>query len=85
MQDSKARVIYNAVRFTKPFYSTHRKFPLDFKLTDEQSMIQAAAQDFAREEIVPVAAEFDRSGAFPSDTIAMMGELGLMGVEVPEN
>lgn len=48
-------------------------------------MIQAATQDFAREEIVPIAAEFDQSGTFPSATIAKMGELGLMGVEVPEN
>ena len=48
-------------------------------------MIQAAAQDFAREQIVPIASEFDISGKFPSDTIAQMGELGLMGIEVPEN
>jgi alkylation response protein AidB-like acyl-CoA dehydrogenase len=61
-----------------------RKFQLDFKLTDEQLMIQAATQDFAREQIAPIAAEFDRSGAFPGETIAMMGELGLMGIEVPE-
>lgn len=57
---------------------------VDFKLTDEQLMIQAAAQDFAREEIVPIAAEFDNSGEFPRETIAKMGELGLMGIEVPE-
>lgn len=57
---------------------------MDFKLTDEQLMIQAAAQDFAREEIIPIAAEFDRSGEFPSETVAKMGELGLMGIQVPE-
>ncbi|HKJ18086.1 MAG TPA: acyl-CoA dehydrogenase family protein [Xanthomonadales bacterium] len=57
---------------------------MDFKLSDEQQMIQAVAQDFAREEIIPVAAEFDRTGKFPSDTIAKMGELGLMGIQVPE-
>jgi alkylation response protein AidB-like acyl-CoA dehydrogenase len=57
---------------------------VDFKLTDEQLMIQAAAQDFAREEIVPIAAEFDKSGEFPRATIAKMGELGLMGIQVPE-
>jgi len=57
---------------------------VDFKLTEEQLMIQAAAHDFAREEIVPVAAEFDKSGAFPSDTVAKMGALGLMGIQVPE-
>lgn len=57
---------------------------MDFQLTDEQQMIQAAARDFARDEIAPVAAEFDESGQFPMDTIKRMGELGLMGIEVPE-
>ncbi len=57
---------------------------MDFKLTEEQQMIQAAARDFAQREIVPIAAEFDRSGAFPVATIRAMGELGLMGIEVPE-
>ncbi len=57
---------------------------MDFRLTEEQEMIQAAARDFARNEIAPVAAEFDASGEFPLDNIRKMGELGLMGIEVPE-
>jgi alkylation response protein AidB-like acyl-CoA dehydrogenase len=57
---------------------------MDFRLTEEQEMIQSAARDFARGAIVPIAAEFDASGAFPADTIRQMGELGLMGIEVPE-
>lgn len=57
---------------------------MDFKLSDEQLMIQAAAHDFARDEIVPIAAAHDQSGEFPRETIAMMGELGLMGIQVPE-
>lgn len=57
---------------------------MDFELTEEQQMIQTAARDFAQSQIVPVAAEFDASGEFPVATIAQMGELGLMGIEVPE-
>jgi alkylation response protein AidB-like acyl-CoA dehydrogenase len=57
---------------------------MDLTLTEEQQMIQAAARDFAQSQIVPVAAELDAKGEFPSDTIAQMGELGLMGIEVPE-
>ncbi len=57
---------------------------MDFRLTEEQQMIQAAARDFARTEIAPVAAKFDVSGEFPLDNIRKMGELGLMGIEVPE-
>lgn len=57
---------------------------MDFALTEEQEMIQTAAREFAQNEIAPVAAEFDRSGEFPIDTIRKAGELGFMGIEVPE-
>jgi alkylation response protein AidB-like acyl-CoA dehydrogenase len=57
---------------------------MDFSFTEEQLMIQQAARDFAQREIAPVAAEFDISGEFPLETIRKAGELGFMGVEVPE-
>ncbi len=57
---------------------------MDFSLTEEHEIIQAAAREFAQNEIAPVAAEFDESGEFPSDTIRAAGELGFMGVEIPE-
>ena len=57
---------------------------MNFELTDEQQMIQAAAREFAQNEIAPVAATYDASGEFPVDTIRKAGELGFMGVEVPE-
>ena len=57
---------------------------MDFSLTEEQQLIQEAARDFAQSEIVPVAAKFDESGEFPTETIRQAGELGFMGVEVPE-
>jgi alkylation response protein AidB-like acyl-CoA dehydrogenase len=47
-------------------------------------MIRQAARDFAQKEIAPIAAEFDESGDFPYETIMMMGEMGFMGIEVPE-
>ena len=57
---------------------------MDFRLTEEQQMIRDAAREFAQAEIVPIAAKFDASGEFPVETIAKMGKLGLMGIEVPE-
>ena len=53
-------------------------------ITDEHKMIQNAARDFARHSIAPIAAEFDESGDFPLETIREMGQLGFMGIEVPE-
>lgn len=55
-----------------------------YPLTDEHKMIRDAARDFAQNEIVPVAAEFDESGEFPHKTVKKMGEMGFMGIEIPE-
>src|SRR5258706_3242579 len=55
-----------------------------FPLSNEHKMLRDAARDFAQKEIVPIAAEFDESGEFPTVTIKKMGELGFMGIEVPE-
>jgi alkylation response protein AidB-like acyl-CoA dehydrogenase len=55
-----------------------------FPLTGEHEMIRQAARDFAQKEIAPIAAEFDETGDFPSATIQKMGEMGFMGIEVPE-
>jgi alkylation response protein AidB-like acyl-CoA dehydrogenase len=57
---------------------------MNFDLTDEQQMMQTAAREFATREVAPVAAALDASGEFPFDTIRKAGELGFMGVEVPE-
>ncbi|MET4676691.1 acyl-CoA dehydrogenase family protein [Luteibacter sp. ME-Dv--P-043b] len=57
---------------------------MDFRFTDDQLSIQAIARDFAQKRIVPVAAELDAKGEFPLENIQEMGQLGLMGIEVPE-
>jgi alkylation response protein AidB-like acyl-CoA dehydrogenase len=53
-------------------------------ITDEHEMLRQAARDFAQKEIAPIAAEFDESGDFPLQTVRQMGQLGFMGIEVPE-
>ncbi len=57
---------------------------LTLQLTEEHLALQDAVRKFAQKEIVPIAAEFDESGEFPLETIKKMGEMGLMGIEVPE-
>jgi len=57
---------------------------MKLELTDEQSMIQAMAREFAQEYIAPIASEIDREGRFPHETVKRMGELGLLGIMVPE-
>lgn len=55
-----------------------------FPLSEEHRMIRDAAREFAQKEIAPIAAEHDESGKFPYETIKKMGEMGFMGIEVPE-
>ena len=57
---------------------------MDFQLTEEQRAIRDLARDFAQKEIAPIAAQIDESGEFPYETVKKMGELGLMGIEIPE-
>lgn len=55
-----------------------------FEFTEEHEMIRQTARDFAQREIAPIAAEFDETGEFPLATIRKMGQMGFMGIEVPE-
>jgi butyryl-CoA dehydrogenase len=57
---------------------------MNFELSDEQRMIRDTARDFAAREVAPKAAELDKSGRWPGEIVAKMGELGLMGVAIPE-
>ncbi len=57
---------------------------VDFRLTDDQQMIRDSVRDFAREQIVPRAAEIDRTGEFPLDILKKMSDLGLMGLPIAE-
>jgi butyryl-CoA dehydrogenase len=55
------------------------------ELNDEQKMIQAVARDFADKEVRPIAEAIDREARFPRDTVRRMGELGLMGIAIPDS
>jgi short/branched chain acyl-CoA dehydrogenase len=57
---------------------------VDFDLTSEQELIRETVRTFARERVEPVAAELDLSGRFPYELVAELGELGLMGLPIPE-
>jgi alkylation response protein AidB-like acyl-CoA dehydrogenase len=57
---------------------------MDFELSPEQREIQALTRDFVRAEVEPYAADWDREHHFPREVFAKLGEIGLMGVCVPE-
>jgi alkylation response protein AidB-like acyl-CoA dehydrogenase len=57
---------------------------LNFDLTPEQQLVRDTVREFAETRIAPVAAELDREHRFPYDLVAQLGQLGLMGMTVPE-
>ncbi len=57
---------------------------IGFTLTPEQELIQQTAREFAREHLLPGVIERDDKAIFPAEQIKMMGELGFMGMMVPE-
>jgi len=57
---------------------------VDFRLTEEQEQIRRAAAEFAAGELAPHTREWDRDMTFPMDAFRKAGELGFLGVLVPE-
>jgi alkylation response protein AidB-like acyl-CoA dehydrogenase len=57
---------------------------MDFELTEEQKMIRKMCRRFAENEIKPVAARLDETKEHPAQLCQKMGELGLMGIAIPE-
>jgi butyryl-CoA dehydrogenase len=57
---------------------------MDLELTPEHEMVRDMARDFAVKEIEPQAPANDREHRFPAELIRKMGDLGLMGMMVPE-
>src|SRR5919106_968208 len=57
---------------------------MDLDLSHEHELVRDTVREFAREKIAPVAEELDREHRFPYDLVAELGELGLMGMTIPE-
>jgi butyryl-CoA dehydrogenase len=57
---------------------------MNFELTEEQKMIRDTARDFATREVEPKAADLDKTARWPTELVAQMGELGFMGMAIPQ-
>jgi isovaleryl-CoA dehydrogenase len=57
---------------------------LNFDLGETVDMLRDAVEDFAQAEIAPMAAEIDRSNEFPNELWPKLGDMGLLGITVPE-
>lgn len=57
---------------------------MEFGLTEEQRLIKQTAKEFADEKLAPLAAEYDRTEEFTAPQAKMLGEMGFLGMMVPE-
>jgi butyryl-CoA dehydrogenase len=56
---------------------------MKLELTDQQKMIQKMVREFAEKEVAPIASEIDEKAEYPTETIAKMAKLGLLGIIIP--
>ena len=57
---------------------------MNFDLDSEHELVRKTVRDFAEQRVAPVAEELDRESRFPYELVAELGELGLMGMTIPE-
>ncbi len=57
---------------------------MDFELPESHREIQRVVRQFCQEQVVPQARRWDETGEFPRDVVRQLGELGLLGISVPE-
>ncbi len=57
---------------------------MNFELTDEQVQVRDMVREFARREVAPHIQEWDAKGEFHREVLTKMGELGILGLPIPE-
>ena len=57
---------------------------MEFELTEEHRLVQNTVREWATNRLLPLAAEMDRTGRYPPELLPELGEMGLMGVFIPE-
>src|SRR5690625_7815604 len=57
---------------------------MKLQFTEEQDMMRRMVRDFAQNEVAPEIDRMETEDRFPNEVIEKMGELGLMGINIPE-
>lgn len=59
--------------------------PFGYELGEDYDMLREAISDFARNVVAPGAMQRDINGTFPADVVKQLGEMGYMGICIPES
>ncbi len=57
---------------------------MDFQLNEEQRLLKESVARFVDEQVIPLAPEIDRDGAFPEKNFRTMAQMGLFGISIPQ-
>ncbi|XP_004929914.1 medium-chain specific acyl-CoA dehydrogenase, mitochondrial isoform X1 [Bombyx mori] len=82
------RPIYRKLSTTATTASAAKPIPTTgfcFELTDEQKALQELARKFTKDEIIPVAGQYDKTGEYPWPVVKKAWEVGLMNGHIPEH
>jgi len=60
-----------------------KSYSMDFILSSEHAMCRSLFQEFARQEVAPLAQEVDEQERFPAETVSKMAKAGFMGILIP--
>ena len=77
------RALRPAASYIGKSFSATAGSGISFELTPEQHAFKETARNFARDEIIPVAAAYDKSMEFPHDVFKKAWELGLVNAHIP--
>jgi alkylation response protein AidB-like acyl-CoA dehydrogenase len=59
-------------------------YPVDFKLSEDHSILRQSVRDFARSEVLPHAQRWDKEERFPKEIVPKLAAMGLLGIRIPE-
>ena len=71
-------------RSSRASRTSHQEPMIDFELTEEQLILQAAVREMCERLIIPNARQWDKEERFPIEIIPALGEMGLLGMQIPE-
>ena len=57
---------------------------MDFSFSEEQEILRRTVKEFAEKEIIPISKKMEEEKRIPQELLRKMGEMGLMGMTIPE-
>jgi butyryl-CoA dehydrogenase len=77
-------VVFSSARAQEGPFPGTKDGRVEFELSEEHRLVQSTVREWAASRLLPLAAEMDRTATYPPEVLRELGDLGLMGVFIPE-